>query len=92
MNTWSVALSSLSACPRGLPPDEILRSQPLPRGRRRPPSLTRYMRCTLQVRNEIAVLKKVSKGHRNIVTLHDYFEVRRLASRTIAIAPVMHER
>ncbi len=29
-----------------------------------------------QVRNEIAVLKKVSKGHRNIVTLHDYFEVR----------------
>lgn len=30
---------------------------------------------TLQVRNEIAVLKKVSSGHRNIVTLHDYFEV-----------------
>lgn len=28
-----------------------------------------------QVRNEIAVLKKVSKSHRNIVTLHDYFEV-----------------
>ncbi|TCD63008.1 hypothetical protein EIP91_006100 [Steccherinum ochraceum] len=28
------------------------------------------------VRNEIAVLKKVSQGHRNIVTLHDYFEVR----------------
>ncbi|EMD36910.1 hypothetical protein CERSUDRAFT_83936 [Gelatoporia subvermispora B] len=26
------------------------------------------------VRNEIAVLKKVSKGHLNIVTLHDYFE------------------
>jgi serine/threonine protein kinase len=26
------------------------------------------------VRNEIAVLKKVSKSHRNIVTLHDYFE------------------
>ncbi|KAG9041798.1 hypothetical protein FS837_011731 [Tulasnella sp. UAMH 9824] len=26
------------------------------------------------VRNEIAVLKKVSQGHRNIVTLHDYFE------------------
>ncbi|KAH9934581.1 Pkinase-domain-containing protein [Epithele typhae] len=26
------------------------------------------------VRNEIAVLKKVSKGYRNIVTLHDYFE------------------
>lgn len=28
-----------------------------------------------QVRNEIAVLKRVSKGHPNIVTLHDYFEV-----------------
>ena len=27
------------------------------------------------MRNEIAVLKRVSKGHRNIVTLHDYFEV-----------------
>jgi calcium/calmodulin-dependent protein kinase I len=26
------------------------------------------------VRNEIAVLKKVSSGHRNIVTLYDYFE------------------
>jgi len=26
------------------------------------------------VRNEIAVLKKISSGHRNIVTLHDYFE------------------
>ncbi|KAH9848075.1 Pkinase-domain-containing protein [Lenzites betulinus] len=26
------------------------------------------------VRNEIAVLKKISKGHTNIVTLHDYFE------------------
>ncbi|OBZ76298.1 Calcium/calmodulin-dependent protein kinase type I [Grifola frondosa] len=26
------------------------------------------------VRNEIAVLKRVSKGHPNIVTLHDYFE------------------
>lgn len=26
------------------------------------------------VRNEIAVLKKVSSGHPNIVTLHDYFE------------------
>ncbi|KAJ7860616.1 kinase-like domain-containing protein [Mycena olivaceomarginata] len=29
------------------------------------------------VRNEIAVLKRISKGHPNIVTLHDYFEVRR---------------
>lgn len=26
------------------------------------------------VRNEIAVLKRVTSGHRNIVTLHDYFE------------------
>ncbi|KDQ06429.1 hypothetical protein BOTBODRAFT_39589 [Botryobasidium botryosum FD-172 SS1] len=26
------------------------------------------------LRNEIAVLRKVSKGHANIVTLHDYFE------------------
>jgi len=26
------------------------------------------------VRNEIAVLKRVSSGHKNIVTLHDYFE------------------
>ncbi|KIY49698.1 Pkinase-domain-containing protein, partial [Fistulina hepatica ATCC 64428] len=26
------------------------------------------------VRNEIAVLKRISKGHTNIVTLHDYFE------------------
>ena len=40
----------------------------------------------LQVRNEISVLKRVSKGHRNIVTLHDYFEVsdiRWLASPSI---------
>ena len=29
-----------------------------------------------QVRNEIAVLKRISSGHKNIVTLHDYFEVR----------------
>lgn len=28
----------------------------------------------MQVRNEIAVLKKVSVGHRNILTLVDYFE------------------
>lgn len=26
------------------------------------------------MRNEITVLKHVSRGHRNIVTLHDYFE------------------
>ena len=28
----------------------------------------------VQVRNEIAVLKKVSMGHQNILTLVDYFE------------------
>ena len=28
-----------------------------------------------KVRNEISVLKKVSAGHKNIVTLYDYFEV-----------------
>ncbi|KAF8266268.1 Pkinase-domain-containing protein [Lactarius quietus] len=28
-----------------------------------------------RVRNEIAVLKRVSSGHMNIVTLHDYFEI-----------------
>ena len=33
-----------------------------------------FVLCT-QVRNEIQVLKRVSKGHPNIVTLHDYFEV-----------------
>ena len=30
--------------------------------------------CLLQIRNEIAVLKKVSMGHKNILTLVDYFE------------------
>jgi len=34
-----------------------------------------------QVRNEIAVLKKISKSHPNIVTLHDYFEVLSMSSR-----------
>lgn len=28
----------------------------------------------LIIRNEIAVLKRISSGHLNIVTLHDYFE------------------
>lgn len=28
----------------------------------------------MQVRNEIAVLKRVSMGHQNILTLVDYFE------------------
>ncbi|KAJ3205950.1 hypothetical protein HDU82_004858 [Entophlyctis luteolus] len=27
-----------------------------------------------QVRNEVKILQKISKGHNNIVTLHDYFE------------------
>jgi calcium/calmodulin-dependent protein kinase I len=31
-------------------------------------------RTGLQVRNEIAVLKRVSMGHQNILTLVDYFE------------------
>lgn len=31
-------------------------------------------RLSSQVRNEIAVLKKVSMGHQNILTLVDYFE------------------
>ncbi|EAU84121.2 CAMK/CAMK1 protein kinase [Coprinopsis cinerea okayama7 len=35
---------------------------------------TRLIPLALQVRNEIAVLKKISSGHPNIVTLHDYFE------------------
>jgi calcium/calmodulin-dependent protein kinase I len=26
------------------------------------------------IRNEIAVLKRISQGHPNIITLHDYFE------------------
>lgn len=37
-----------------------------------------YLRCNSdrlrQVRNEIAVLKRVSMGHQNILTLVDYFE------------------
>jgi calcium/calmodulin-dependent protein kinase I len=33
------------------------------------------------VRNEITVLKRVSSGHKNIVTLHDYFEVSKLNFR-----------
>ncbi|KAF8185892.1 hypothetical protein K438DRAFT_1973734 [Mycena galopus ATCC 62051] len=30
--------------------------------------------CAMEVRNEIAVLKRISSGNPNIVTLHDYFE------------------
>ena len=33
-----------------------------------------YRLLLLQVRNEIAVLKRVSMGHQNILTLVDYFE------------------
>lgn len=33
-----------------------------------------YVDIESQVRNEIAVLKKVSMGHQNILTLVDYFE------------------
>ena len=31
-------------------------------------------RLSTQVRNEIAILKRVSMGHQNILTLVDYFE------------------
>jgi glucose/arabinose dehydrogenase len=31
-------------------------------------------RANMQVRNEINVLKRVSQGHRNIVSLVDFFE------------------
>lgn len=32
-------------------------------------------RCLLsKIRNEIAVLKRISQGHRNILTLVDFFE------------------
>ena len=34
-----------------------------------------------QVKNEISALKKVSKSHRNIITLHDYFEVLSMSFR-----------
>lgn len=34
----------------------------------------RLSRIITQVRNEIAVLKRVSMGHQNILTLVDYFE------------------
>jgi hypothetical protein len=38
-----------------------------------------------QVRNEIAVLKRVSMGHQNILTLVDYFET--MNNRTSANPP-----
>lgn len=38
----------------------------------------------LIIRNEIAVLKRISSGHLNIVTLHDYFEVGLLKMCTYA--------
>jgi hypothetical protein len=37
-----------------------------------------------QVRNEIAVLKRVSMGHQNILTLVDYFET--MNNRMAALA------
>lgn len=43
-----------------------------------------------QVRNEIQVLKKVSQGHKNIVTLWDYFEVSIVFSRIFCIFCVVH--
>jgi len=39
------------------------------------PLLSIHLTFINQVRNEIAVLKRISSGHRNVVTLHDYFEV-----------------
>jgi serine/threonine protein kinase len=39
------------------------------------------------VRNEIAVLKRVSMGHQNILTLVDYFET--MNNRKIACQPVI---
>ena len=38
-----------------------------------------------QVRNEIAVLKRVSMGHRNILTLVDYFET--MNNRAFQLTP-----
>jgi len=51
----------------------------------------------LQVRNEIAVLKKVSSGHRNIVTLYDYFEaspspIYHLSSSSMTSWNITHRR
>lgn len=44
-----------------------------------------------KVRNEIAVLKKVSMGHQNILTLVDYFET--MNNRTLPhCTPLTHER
>lgn len=43
----------------------------------------------IQVRNEIAVLKKVSLGHQNILTLVDYFEtMNNCVFRSCMIAPI----
>ena len=43
------------------------------------------------MRNEIAVLKRVSKGHPNIVTLHDYFEVRLIPHPSPALGRRAHD-
>jgi calcium/calmodulin-dependent protein kinase I len=42
----------------------------------------------LEVRNEIAVLKKVSMGHQNILTLVDYFET--MNNRMFEILPFVY--
>ena len=41
----------------------------------------------LQVRNEIAVLKRVSMGHQNILTLVDYFET--MNNRTLSLPSLL---
>jgi hypothetical protein len=41
-------------------------------------SIMRNADHRIQVRTEIAVLKRVSSGHKNIITMHDYFEVRHI--------------
>lgn len=43
-----------------------------------------------QVRNEIAVLKKVSMGHQNILTLVDYFET--MNNRSLRPRPLQEPR
>lgn len=52
---------------------DLLSWSSTPRGRQN--IAANSLASVIQVRNEIAVLKKISKGHTNIVTLHDYFEV-----------------
>jgi len=42
-----------------------------------------------QVRNEIAVLKRVSMGHQNILTLVDYFETMNNRTSLVHSSPVL---